>query len=317
PRIILSEIFRRTKGGTGLKEIFEGNPFKNFYNRLTDTKAATLRERALQRAARVGEVLVDNKISLPNRWQARSTFSGLMGWGLNMVMPDNKDTPEEVERMAELAEKSPASYVAERFRQAVWIPEWPQHKRQMTGLAVMISGICSTLGAWRNRSEVGFRGSKIFEYKFNPGYLMTALATFAASMPLLFRLDNDRGYANYGEIHLLRCFFLPPSIWKKYKEREPGVNWYTSGVSTFQLQNATAALIGGAEKRPDGTVVDHKAIREEAKRKAHLAKAEQPPSKHGFWREEVAETPQPRIQKGERSAVEHTPPVQAVANQKV
>jgi hypothetical protein len=314
PKTILSEIFKKTQGGTGFKDIFNGNPFKNFYTQLTDVEAATLRERSMQRAAaaKIGRTLADNHIGLPNRWQARSTLAGLTGWGINTLMPDNKDTPEEVERMATLAENRPLSYIAERFRQAVWIPEWPQHKRQMTGLGVMISGICSSIGAWRNRAELPPKGSKLYKYKFNGSYLLTGLSTLAASMPLLFRIDNDRGYANYGEIHLLRVFFLPKSIWNKYDYKEPGRHWYLGGASTFQTQNLAAALIGGAEKRPDGTVVDTKAIREEAKRKAALAKAEA--ALHRDVQEEKPQgQPQTRIQTDSVAQVEHTPPQQNAA----
>jgi len=320
PRIILSETFRKTQGGTKLKDIFHGNPVKNFYTRLTDVKAATDRERALQRAASK-VTLLDHEIKLPNRWQARSTFSGLIGWGVNILLPDPKDTPEEIEKMTNLATQSPLKYVGTRLFQAVWIPGWWDHKRQFTGLTVMASGVFSMVGAWRNREKIVpdlMRPNiKLEKFKLNRGYFMTGLCTFASSIPLLFRVDNDRGYANWGEIQASRLLFYYPSISQKVKNDEPGLNWYLGGIGAFQTTNLIAAMLGGAEKRADGTIVDHKAIREQAKRKALIAKAEQPPSKHGFWREEVAETPQPRIQKSERSAVEHTPPVQAVANQKV
>jgi hypothetical protein len=317
PKTIMSEIFKKTQGGSGFKDIFNGNPFKNFYTRLTDVEAATLRERSMQRAAaaKIGRTLADNQIGFPNRWQARSTLAGLIGWGLNTLMPDNKDTPEEVDRMTALAEKSTISYMAERLRQAVWIPEWPQHKRQMTGLGVMISGICSSIGAWRNRAELEPKGSKIYKYKFRGSYLLTGLASLAASLPLLFRIDNERGYANYGEIHLLRVFALPTSILGKYKDREQGRHWYLGGASTFQTQNLVAALIGGAEKRPDGTVVDKKAIRDEAKRKAVEAKAEA--TLHRDMQEEKQQDlPQTRVQKDSMAMIEHTPPSQITAQVK-
>ena len=114
-----------------------------------------------------------------------------------------------------------------------------------------------------------------------------------------------------------RMLFLPKSIMNRYQKNDPHANWYSGGQFGLQTTNTMAFMIGGAQKRADGSVIDQNAMIREAKEKAHLAKVEQPPSKHGFWREEVAETPQPRIQKDDAAAIEHTPPVQAVANQKV
>ena len=50
--------------------------------------------------------------------------------------------------------------------------------------------------------------------------------------------------------------------------KETGRQWYTAGMASFQAENVAQSLIGGAEKLPDGTVVDHNAIRAAGKERA-------------------------------------------------
>jgi hypothetical protein len=111
--------------------------------------------------------------------------------------------------------------------------------------------------------------------------------------------------------------FYYPSISQKVKNDEPGLNWYLGGIGAFQTTNLIAAMIGGAEKRPDGTVVDQKAMVREAREKALVAKAERKEHGHGILREEAAQVPQSRIQQDAAAVIEHTPPAPALANQKL
>ena len=224
------------------------------------------------------EMLAAGKGKLLNSWQARSTMAGMTAWGLNMFLPDVKDTPEETERMSVMATNHPIRYVAERLKQAVLPWEWFQHKRQMTGLGVLVSGICSFLGGFRNVTRP--TGANQF-YWLNWQYCATGLASICASIPLLFAVDNDKGYSLSGAIHLARCVFLPGSIRKKYKNNEgDGAHYYLLGHLGFQSENLGMALVGGAEKDADGNIVDHKAMRKKAKELALHEKAEHPTHKH-------------------------------------
>jgi hypothetical protein len=255
------------------KKLFEGNPVKNLYREITDVKDATEREYARQ----IAEGATHQSVKLPNRWQMRSTFFGLISWGLSTIIPEKKDTPEEVENMAIMRINHPVRYVAERFREAVWFPEWNKHKRQMIGFGVLLSGVCSMLGAWRNRAEVLPKVSgltyKTWKYSPNPSYFCTGLLQFLGAGSLMLALDEQSGYGGFGGFQLGRIAFLPTSLYKKYKNHEPGANYYSLGMLSFQAENAMQALIGGAEKRkkklPDGTevevIIDHNAIKKEAK----------------------------------------------------
>lgn len=237
------------------KDLLKPGYYAQSLRNLVNTKKATETDRA-----------IDPK--LINRWQARASLVGLVTWTLNLFIPEQKETPEDVEKMTDLATRNPIGYVGERLRQAVWIPEWSKHKRQMTGLGVMISGICSTLGGFRNVQKL----SSGRHYYFNPDYCMTGLVSLASSFPLLFGTENGDAWSKFGSIHLLRCVFLPKSIAKKFEKDDIGVGWYTAGAAGFQMENAVAALIGGAQVLKDGTVVDNKGIQKAARQHALEAK---------------------------------------------
>ncbi len=243
-------------GDLNLKEMVKGNPVRNIARYITDTEAATQREVNLQSG------VSRDLVKLGNPWQTRSTLSGLIVWTLSALIPDKKESPEEVSRMAILHDTNLPAYIAERFRQAIWVPEWGSHKRQMIGLGVMASGIFSTIGAWRNHVKVPGLGA---QYKFNPGYFATSIITFVSSLPLLFASDDQKGFGGFGTLMTGRLAFLPSSIGRKLSSKEAGAGWYATAMLGFQAENWTQALVGGAEKLPDGTVVDH----EEIKQKAH------------------------------------------------
>ena len=262
---------------------------------------------------------VYSSMRLANPWQMRSTFAGLVVWALSAVIPDKKESDADVEKMAVLRSTNLPSYVAERFKEAVWVPGWFNgHKRQMIGLGIMASGVCSLLGSWRNRktlltdaegivefaallgekkllkegatgtidSLTKTAGNEIskdivkttrYTYEFNPSYFATSTLTFLSSLPLLFASDNERGYSGFGALMTGRLAFLPSSIGKKVRDKEPGVGFYTAGMASFQAENWAQALAGGAEKRKNPktgavTVVDHDAERKAAHEKAKAIK---------------------------------------------
>ena len=257
-------IKRSGKSSTSLSELVHGNPLKNVYEYVTNTEAATARDVAAQIAEGV------EKVSLNNRWQTRSTLAGLTVWGLSAVIPDKKESDQEVERMEIMRRTNKPKYVAERFKQALWFPGWPDHKRQMIGLGIMASGLCSTVSSWRNRDKL----SAVPKYIFNGGYLFTSLITLASSLPLLFASDDQKGFGWFGTVMTSRLFFLPTSIYKKFKMKEDGAWYYLGATAGFQAENWTQALIGGAEKNPDGSIIDHSASHKAGREKAQEIKRE-------------------------------------------
>lgn len=219
---------------------------------------------------------IDHRVrskSLPNRWQMRSTLFGLAVWTLSTFIPDKKEDSNEVEHMAELMQTNPLKYVGERLRQAVWVPEWREHKRQMIGLGVTLSGICSMLGAWRLRGSIPVDGRAI--YSLDKSYLAQSVFTFGSGSALLLSLDDERGFSRFGMGMIGRLLFLPTTLGKKYgiigdAGPEHGRHWYAGATLSFQAENMAQGLIGGAEKNPDGSIIDHAAIRNEAKLKATI-----------------------------------------------
>lgn len=279
-RTIFEDAFKRSRSELPVKELlFTKNPIKNIYQRIVDTDGATRRAREKEPNT------PHHKIALSNPWQTRSTLAGLIVWGLSTFIPDRREDEAEIERMTIKQQVNPIGYVAERLKQAVWIPEWPEHKRQMVGLGIMASGVCSTINAWRGRGK-DKHGVPI--YTFNKGYLGTSLFTLASSFPLLFATDDRRGYGGFGALMMGRLLYLPSSIKKKFADKDSGRYWYTGATVSFQAENLAQNLIGGAEKLPDGTIVDHDEIRKHAKEKAKELSAER--KKHHIGAEEVPKT---------------------------
>ncbi len=256
---IYKDAFNKAKQHGAPINFFEGNPAANLVKFIGDPKAATEREILAQ-----GVTHAPENVKLNNNWQTRSTLAGLTVWGLSAVIPDKKESEEDIEHMAIMQKTQPVRYVGERLKQAVWFPEWPDHKRQMIGLGIFASGVFSILGAWRNRDKK----APIPKFKFRGDVLGTGLFTFASSFPLLFASDDQRGFGGFGALMMGRLLFLPGSIYGKFKDKEDGALSYFGASAAFQAENLTQALIGGAEKNPDGTIVDHQEIRKTIKQKA-------------------------------------------------
>lgn len=241
----------------------EVRPVRGFINYIRDVDGATNRavELHVGKLDEDGQKITRTSMRLSNPWQTRSTLAGLIVWSLSAIIPDKREKPEEVERMAIKRETNPLGYIAERLKQAVWFPEWGSHKRQMIGLGIMTSGICSLIGSWRNtiKLDIGYK------YTFNGGYFATSMLTLISSIPLLFATDDQKGFGGFGAWMTGRLAFLPSSITKKFKGDKISAGYYTAAMASFQAENWAQALIGGAEKLPDGSIVDH----EEVKRRAH------------------------------------------------
>lgn len=254
PQKVFDSFMAGAKSDMKLSDLTKPAFYQNTFKSITDPKAATVIDRAVNP-------------KLINRWQSRASLSGLITWTLSLVIPEKPETPEDVEKMTILANTNPVGYVGERLKQAVWVPEWSSHKREFTGLGIFISGMCSFLGGFRNVRKLNAAGT-MREYYFNPSYCVTGLVSWVSSLPLLFGTENNVAWGQYGMLHLGRTVFLPGSISKKFKAKDLGAGWYTAGATSFQLENAAAALVGGAQKLPDGTIVDNNEARKNARDKA-------------------------------------------------
>lgn len=262
-------VFNRPKNAPTVN-ILEGNPAKNVWDFITDTKAATQREIITQQAH-------PTKVSLGNPWQTRSTLSGLIGWTMAMIVPEGKESDDELMRMEIMRRTNPVGYIGTRIGQAFNPMEWTTHKREMTGVWQMAAGVFSMLGAWRNRTKpnaMEMTHGKLPNYIFNPAYFGTGVCSLAAGSALTFAPDDSAAAVGYGNSVTFMSVFLPFSLGDKFRNKEPGVWWYFGGKVSFQLKAWAQELFGGAEKKPDGTIVDHDAIRREAFKRATAIKIE-------------------------------------------
>lgn len=292
PMNVYRSVAGRAKANISLKDFAKPEFYRDTIKNFTNLKSAT--EYDLQRGP------------LVNRWQARATFAGIVGWGLNFITPNAKETPEQIEANVKLSMEHPGLYVLECFRRAVVFPlltvkqavqkiipgehqpteandQIGAYKRQFSGLGMMIAGMCSFLGGWRNVSRTA---AGVERYYLNWQYCATGAITFLSSLPLLFSVDNNKGYSHFGLIHLGRCFFLPGSILKKWNSGDKGTGWYITGHSMLQSKNAFAAMVGGAKKHvlPDGTVeiLDNTEVINEAKQKEQEIKQQKRQHRKGI-----------------------------------
>jgi hypothetical protein len=236
------------------------------------------------------------KAMLINRWQARSTFAGLAGMTIAALMPDVKDKEEDIEKRVELLHRNPFGYAAKTIGEALWFPvgsvlslarkavtfgqdsgdeDVGKYKRQFTGLSLTIAGVCSFLAGFRNVS-----GQKLGQqnYRWNWAHSVGGFITGIAGSQLLLAVSSDTGWERFGATQWLRMAFLPKSIGNRYTpdkngKLDAGRHYYFGGQAFLQGANTESFLFGGAQKLPDGTIIDNSQIREEAKEKAVLDKA--------------------------------------------
>ncbi|MFZ4124968.1 MAG: hypothetical protein ACOYJ2_02705 [Rickettsiales bacterium] len=226
------------------------------------------------KALKAVEGQVDPKTKKPleakliNRMQTRATAMGIVGWGLSMVLPENKEKPEEIERMTRMLKENPLGYVGTRMWQAVDFTHWSDNKAQLTGGSVLIGGVFSTLGAWRGTIKGG--GSQA--YYLNKAYAFQGCLTMLAGAAALLGVTKEDSYRNFGTIMMGKIPLLPANIGKRFTinskgKTDPNRWYYTGAHGLFQTQNTAGFLIGGAQKAADGTIMDQKAIRDDAKHK--------------------------------------------------
>lgn len=274
---------------------------------------------------------------LINRWQARSSFMGLTTMLITALVPDSKDNPEEVEKNAVLMQTNPLAYAGKRAYEAVTFPitvvevlakkvatlgkyqpadGMGAHKRQFTGLGLLITGIFSFLSGFRNVGMVhptlGKEAVGNLKYVRNTAHSIGGMITAAAGAQLMMALDNDSGWSRFGATQWLRMIFLPKSISNRYENHDPKANWYVAGQVGMQTANTLSYFIGGAEKLEDGTVVDHTEMRDAARRKAREIKEARKEAKQQGKADEQAK---PSTKISERAETEYALPEQRSAKE--
>lgn len=253
PRNIWRAITSDVQFDVKSKELLSPKFYKDSVLRFFDMEASTRRD--LERSGR-----------LSNRWQSRAVFSSVVCMSIAAVTPDEKDNPEETQRMTHLWRNAPLTYVGTRLGQAVYLPGFSGQKTQFAGLGKTMSGTFSMLSSARNISR-----NK--HYFMNKAHAAGGFITFIGGLQLLLGLDNEQSWRNYGAISWGRVFTLPASIKKRFDKQDERAFWYLGGASLFQGCNTVAYLIGGAEKDANGELVDKFSVR----RAAVLKEAVPPP----------------------------------------
>ena len=260
----------------------------NFFRQLNDLKTASIVESA------------GNTLKLTNRWSARSGLTGMTSMAIAAALPDRKESAEETESMAQMAQNHTLQYVGKRLGQALNPLEWWDNKRQAAGLGMMATGVFSFLSGFRQvggEFKAGAGGKNILApqaYRKNHWHMLGGAITALAGTQLLLAINNQRGWVAYGTTQLGRLVTLPASIHSRFNTKETGNKEqgavpYFLAQATFVVKNLTASLLGGAEIRPDGTVIDHAAMRKKALEDAKADKQEVAAKKH------TSDTPSSKI----------------------
>lgn len=249
---ILRNVIADSKIKISAKDLISAKFYKETALSFVDLKKATELERIIQPTGR-----------LVNRWQTRSTFLGMLGMSVSALMPDDKDKPEEVQKLSEMSTLHPLQYAMHRLATAINPLEWYHNKRAFVGLMITVCGICTFLAGFRNVNKQN-------AYYWNKAHGINGIITATAGSQLILSPTAEQGWGRFGSVMWARMAFLPSSVSSRYTNGDPGRNYYSAGQASFQTANSISFLIGGAEKLPDGTVIDHKKASMEAKK---LAKA--------------------------------------------
>lgn len=219
----------------------------------------------LEKATEIDRALLAPGQKLVNRWQTRATFLGMLGMTVSTLLPDDKDSPEEVKKRTELATLHPVQYIGHRIATAINPLTWWDNKRAFIGFMMTLCGVSTFLAGFRNVSGEN-------KYFRNSAHGYGGIITAIAGSQLIMSPSSDQGWARWGSIMWLRMGFLPKSISKRYEKLDPNANFYSLGQAALQTSNFESFMFGGAEKLADGTIIDHKTISLETKQKAREEK---------------------------------------------
>lgn len=268
-----------------------GQTFSGIWHSIVDTKGKVLLPAAWWKGIKnlpdlKGAAYRDSNgftKKLSNTFGARAGLSGASAMVVALLLPDHNETQEEIDHYTQMQQQSPVRYYGTRIYQAVNPLEWGKHKRQFSGLGMTSAGVFSFLSGWRQptftNNAIKVDGRSVFsdnmakaatqqqKYTRNFPHMIGGLITAFAGLQLMMSVDSQSAWTNYGKTQFLRLTILPFSIANRFANKTIGALHYLGAQTMFQTKNLVAAVIGGAEKKPDGTIVDYKAMREEAKQK--------------------------------------------------
>ncbi|MEJ0009833.1 MAG: hypothetical protein WDN72_04490 [Alphaproteobacteria bacterium] len=195
-----------------------------------------------------------------NQWGALSTTTGLANWTLGLAVPEGRDDQKQINDMVRLRHEHPVKYFLKRTVEGFY---WfhPQYKRQQIGLGVTFTGLCSFLSGFNN---VNTRAHTRFS---NVPHSIGGLLTMAAGLQLWYATDREQAWSRYGGTMSLRTLLVPWTVMEKRGHFDGNWGYYAAGATALQTSAIMSYFIGGAEKRPDGTIVDHKSEYEAANKK--------------------------------------------------
>lgn len=204
------------------------------------------------RRAITGEDKLDaNGGVFQNDWQARSTSIGFTSWVVGSTTSESKDNNEKIDKSVKLYKEHPLKYFVQRAAQGLlWFN--PKYKRQQIGFGVTMAGLCSVISGHHNVNLL-----KRTHFSNLPHSINGVLTVFAG-LQLWFAPDSEQGWKHYGLTMFSRLALLPFTVYNKFSGHD---RWaaYASGQGAFFAADAMAYLLGGAEKRADGTLIDHHA----------------------------------------------------------
>lgn len=194
-----------------------------------------------------------------NTWQVRSTTAGLGTWALSTMVPDRKDNEQKIDEMVKLRHQAPFKFYRNQFLHGLYFSN-PNYKREQIGMGVTLAGLLSAFSGFTNVDRLAQKRV------FNPPHSIGGLVTALAGALLWFAPTAEQGWRRFASAIWLRLVPVPFTIGNKMKYAD---NWqyYAAGQGVFGVSSIAAYLLGGAEKRPDGTIVDHAAIRRQANKK--------------------------------------------------
>lgn len=243
----------------------------------------------LKQAAEI-DLARDGKLS--NRWSARSGFAGMTSMTIAALFPDEKDDPEVTEKMIRMKADHPIGYVGYRLGkglmfpvmaplhlvQKVMSPEENHHigdgKREFAGIGMTLTGFFSVLAGCRQPRVLGTEA----KYGFNMWQALGGAITTYAGTQLLTGVDHQQGWTNYGKTQFGRLLVLPMSIKERFPDKngwgDPNARYYFGAQGVFQFKNVVASLIGGAQRLPDGRIIDQKKHRLQTQAEVKAAQVE-------------------------------------------
>lgn len=239
-----------------------------------------------------GEIDFARDGKLSNRWSARSGFAGMTSMAIAALFPDEKDNPEKTEEMIRMKTDSPLLYTGYRIgkgilfpvtaplrlAQKMLAPDENHHigdgKREFSGIGMTLTGFFSVLAGFRQPRVLGNKA----KYDFNPWQAIGGAITTYAGSQLLLGVDHQQAWTNYGKTQFARLLVLPMSIKERFPNKDgwgdPNARYYFAAQGVFQTKNAVASLIGGAQRLPDGRIIDQKKHRAQTQAQVRLERAE-------------------------------------------